>query len=171
MTKQHGFTLSEFVLACVIASLVLAMTAPALLRWVEGSQQHNQLNRAVNDTLRGMEMALTTHWQTTQCRTSPSLLLADLINDYGVPSSVTQTWPLTVHFTNDTVTPYISRSVSVIVTAPTDAQAMSSPQWLDNKEGWVQVNGRIVTITRPVTAINSVMEQANFNPTTGCMEQ
>lgn len=170
MKNQHGFMISEFVLSCVIASLVLAITVPTLLRWVGEQQQHSHINSAINDTFTGMEFALTTHWQQTNCRTSPSLTLPDLIADYGVPLSVTENWPLTVRFDSDSVTPKVNRSLSVIISAPTKEQATSSLSWLQKKDGWILVNGKLVTITRPVTVISSLMEQANFNPTTGCME-
>ncbi|MGF1872021.1 hypothetical protein [Photobacterium indicum] len=166
--------MGQFMLALVLASLLLASTLPPLYRLIARTQYNVQLQIAVDDIFTGMTLALTTHWQATGCRTTPdTLTLANLINDYHAPTRLNDiTWlhSPTLSFNADTAAPFTVRSATIKITMTDAISVNAAARYLKGHDYWVTVNDTRLILTLPISPISSVVEQSGFNTQTACME-
>ncbi|SGZ04450.1 pilus assembly FimT family protein [Moritella viscosa] len=166
--KPHGFSITEFML---VFSLVAASTAtliPPLMRVIDQQHEKAQINNAINEIYEGMTLALTTHWARTQCRGAPALTLTNLINNYSVPPDVTARYNPQVKFLSASSAPFNATALAItFIAKPENVYQLAN---VVNKKGrWLTINANNITLTQPVTVIDSMAQRNNYNPINGCL--
>ncbi|MGF1877455.1 hypothetical protein L4D77_19315 [Photobacterium frigidiphilum] len=169
MKKQHGLTLVNLVLVLAVAGVILATTTPALLRVNTQVQQHVELQDAVNQTLRSLHLALSEHWQQTQCRTAPTVNVNQLINLYQLPSDIMLTLPLlNVNIDQSPNIPHLATRLTTTFDTESDMEANRISNGLKNRAVWVRATANRITVIEPISPIDSQFGRMNIDPTTGC---
>lgn len=156
-------------LAFVIISILLVMTIPPILRVIDQAQERVQVNNTITRIYDGMTLALTTHWQQTQCRSAPTLNLTNLINDYGVPANVRDKYTPVIAFESAVTPPYNARSFTITLTTNDDNAAHLLNSAVKAQNRWITIEGNKVTLTQPIKTISSMTEHMNTAPQSGCI--
>ena len=166
--KQHGFSITEFMLAFSLVAVITATLIPSLMRVIEQQHEKVQINNAINEIYEGMTLALTTHWGRTQCRGAPTLNLTNLINNYSVPSDVTALYNPQVQFLSTSSAPFNATALAItFIAPPSDVYRLANA--MNKKNRWITIDGNNITLTQPVTVIDSMAQRNNYNPSNGCL--
>ncbi|NKJ89971.1 hypothetical protein E5J32_27510, partial [Vibrio parahaemolyticus] len=89
MTRQSGVSILSFLLALLLASVSLAITAAIGSHLLRQTNQSEEFKSVMVDVFQGMDAAISDQWQDSGCRAlSEPPTLQTLVNDYEVPASV-----------------------------------------------------------------------------------
>ncbi|HHC6537730.1 hypothetical protein CGH72_08190 [Vibrio parahaemolyticus] len=172
MTRQSGVSILSFLLALLLASVSLAITAAIGSHLLRQTNQSEEFKSVMVDVFQGMDAAISDQWQDSGCRAlSEPPTLQTLVNDYEVPASVlTSPYAISIAYRTPTGAT-LSWGIKVTVTLPDGLSGYSLTRAARAVADDVFITERTITLYKGVANINSQLQHQYFDGETGCMQE
>ncbi|WP_206360262.1 hypothetical protein [Vibrio parahaemolyticus] len=156
MTRQSGVSILSFLLALLLASVSLAITAAIGSHLLRQTNQSEEFKSVMVDVFQGMDAAISDQWQDSGCRAlSEPPTLQTLVNDYEVPASVlTSPYAISIAYRTPTGAT-LSWGIKVTVTLPDGLSGYSLTRAAQSVADDVFITERTITLYKGVATINS----------------
>lgn len=162
MKNQQGFTLTELVLAMVVVGIIFTATIPKILNIYDKQQEKNEVALAISLTLNRLEEIVSQRVE--ECPVSHNVT----VNNLHLPPNTLTTLPSLSVSIGTTEKMINNVSLSFVLPAETKARYLQTA--LNSGDRWIVRNGNQLTITQPITLLNSILKRMNYNVITGCYE-
>ncbi|WP_284648830.1 type II secretion system protein [Photobacterium damselae] len=160
--NQQGFTLTELVLTFVVVGVILATTVPLLLSKLSMQQQQNEIDQAISLTLERLQDQVSKRIE--ECSISHIVT----VNELGLPTQTLHTLPR-LHVSIGTNGKIIS-NVSLSFELASEAFAQQIQHGTTLTHVWITRHGKQLSITQPVSYLDSQLKRMNYDATTGCFK-
>ncbi|HBC3902252.1 TPA: hypothetical protein KD856_003994 [Vibrio parahaemolyticus] len=172
MARQSGVSILSFLLALILASVLLAITVAIGSHLLRQTNQNEAFQSVMVDVFQGIDAAISDQWQDSDCRAlSEPPTLQTLVSDYHVPASVlTSPYRIAVAYRTPSGATF-SWAVKVSVTLPSEQSGYSLTRTAKRLADDVFVTERTITLYKGIASINSQLQHQYFDGETGCMQK
>ncbi|TFZ62428.1 hypothetical protein E4T25_04330 [Photobacterium damselae subsp. piscicida] len=154
--------MTDLVLTLVVVGVILATTVPFLLNRLTLEQQQTDIDQAIALTLERLQQQVIT--RINQCALSRAVTVSDL----NLPEPTRHTLPHLRVFVEKNGN--IISNVALTFTLTSEAKAQRINQGMRLTNVWGVRHGKELTITQPVTYLDSQLKRMYYDVATGCFQ-